>query len=378
MLRWWRTHLLGDLLVALVLLGCGLFIASGYHDGERFSLHAVVLCFVFLPLAIRSRARVAVYWIVGCAILVNLALGFHDSFFETFAWLLALYTVVAYEELKWPFWITIAGAFVGVHAAVAIGWYNQGIVYWGDLPYNWLLFILPLLVGYGVRTRRAYVAQLEERTRLQGREAANEERSRIARELHDVVAHSVTVMVLQAAAGARVARRDPAEAAMTFDVIERTGRDALAELRRALGVLRLDGDDGDHLLPQPRLDQMDSFLEPVRRAGIAVELEISGQQRPLPAGVEVSICRIVQEALTNVLKHASASRAEVRLSYAANDLVVDVYNDGAAVTNSLGGMGQGVAGMRERVLVVGGELEAGPVAGGYRVRAHVPITPVSS
>jgi signal transduction histidine kinase len=361
-----------DASLALVLLASSLYVA--YQSASLVPVHALILALVFLPLAVRRTWPIAVTWLIGLALLINLALGFSDSFFENFAMLLALYTVAADARRGLPFVVTLAGVAVGLQLGIAIDWHNHGRVYLADLSYNWLLFAVPVIVGYGVRTRRAYIAQLEERQRLVSREAAAEERNRIARELHDVVSHSVSVMVLQAAAGARVARRDPAEAVRAFDVIQATGRQALAEGRRALGALRA-GEDApaSDLAPQPGLEQLEDLAQQVRRTGLGVDLKVQGEPRPLGSGVEVSVYRIVQESLTNVLKHAHAAHAAVLLTYEDTELRLEISDDGRGLSRGAAPGGHGLLGMRERVRVLGGELQAGPVDGGYRVCARLPV-----
>ena len=179
-------------------------------------------------------------------------------------------------------------------------------------------------------------------------------------------------MVLQATAGSRIADRDPARAAAALEVIQETGRQALEDLRRVVGVLRSDGDDGAQLLPQPGLDQLEALVDEMRRAGVVVDLAIVGARRPLPAGIELSVYRVVQESLTNVLKHAGASKARVVLNYGDRELIVDVENDARATSAPTTG-GSGLTGMRERISLCGGELTAGRRDAGFAVCARIPI-----
>jgi signal transduction histidine kinase len=225
-----------------------------------------------------------------------------------------------------------------------------------------------------------------------------EERGRIARELHDVVAHSVSVMVVQAGAARRTMAASPDQATTALGQIESTGRQALVELRRLLGLLR-DGDRGDGaaLTPQPGLEHLESLAAAAREAGLPVEVTVEGEPRPLPAGVDLSAYRIVQEALTNSLKHAGPARARVRVCYGREALEVQVTDDGRGersaarageglVVVTIGpdgvlelpgrrdGGGHGLIGMRERVALFGGTLEAGAdPGGGYRVAARLPL-----
>ena len=179
-------------------------------------------------------------------------------------------------------------------------------------------------------------------------------------------------MVLQATAGARLARRDPVEAAYSFEVIEEAGRQSLTELRRVVGLLR-DGEKAAELLPQPGLDELQPLLEQVRRAGLEVALVVTGERRVLPAGIDLSAYRIIQESLTNVLKHSGGASADVNLSYGAHELVLEIRDHGAGKRAAAAGPGHGLTGMRERVSLFGGDLEVGPLADGYRVRARLPF-----
>jgi signal transduction histidine kinase len=216
----------------------------------------------------------------------------------------------------------------------------------------------------------------EERARL----AVADERSRIARELHDIVAHNVSTMVVQAGAGRRVVVRDPSRAGEAFASIENAGRQALAEMRRLLGILRTDS-EGLALAPQPSLAHLDDLLDRVRETGLPVELTVVGEPHQLPAGIDVSAYRIIQEGLTNTIKHAGQARAEVVVRYGERDLGLEVVDDGRGsdgVANG-GRGGHGLVGMRERVTLYGGSLETGSLReGGYAVRARLPVDPSAS
>ena len=248
---------------------------------------------------------------------------------------------------------------------------------------NYVIYATAWILGDNVRVRRAYTASLEARAAMLERErgeharlAVAEERARIARELHDVVAHHVSVMVVQSAAARRVLAKDPALATEALDVVEATGRQALVEMRRMLGVLRSD-DPSDDLAPQPSLERLDALIAQVRDAGLEVELAVEGERRQLSPGIDVNAYRIVQEALTNVLKHAGKARATVRIRFGDRDLDLEISDDGrgaAAAILDAPGDGQGLVGMRERVQLHGGQLQAGPrMEGGYRVKARLPI-----
>jgi len=238
-------------------------------------------------------------------------------------------------------------------------------------------------IGDNVRRRHAYLtrvqareAAIEEEQQQRARVAVAEERARIARELHDVISHNVSVMVLQAAAGADVFATHPERAREALGSIETAGREALAELRRLLSVVQPPGDEGGGLAPPPGLTRLPELVERVRATGLEVSLTVTGDERELPAGVDFSAYRIVQEALTNTLKHGHAATARVDLSFGEDMLDVQIVDDGTetAEADARTRRGHGLIGMRERASVFGGELEAGPRSqGGFAVRASIPL-----
>jgi signal transduction histidine kinase len=223
-------------------------------------------------------------------------------------------------------------------------------------------------------TLAARAKLLEREHEMRERETLAEERARIARELHDLVAHNVSVMVVQAGVERHSLPESQATTRETLGAIEQAGRQALVEARRLLGVLRRNG-DAEGLEPQPSIAQVGLLVEQVERAGLVVTLTIEGDQVPLPAGVDLCAYRIVQEALTNALKHAGPARADVLLRYGAAGLDIDVCDDGRGSGSTNGdGAGHGLIGMRERVALYGGHLETGPrKTGGFRVHAHLPL-----
>jgi signal transduction histidine kinase len=234
-----------------------------------------------------------------------------------------------------------------------------------------LIFGAPWIAGRAVWQRRLNERELELE---KGRAATSivEERARIARELHDVVAHSISVMVVQARGGRRVLESEPADAREALAVIESTGQQALDEMRRLVGMLR-SGDETLPLAPQPSLSELGTLVEQVRAAGLPVELAVEGEARDLPPGVDLSAFRIVQEALTNALTHAGPARARVVLRYLADDLELEISDDGRG-NGGASGSGYGLVGMRERVSVYGGELQAGRhPEGGYTLRVRLPL-----
>jgi signal transduction histidine kinase len=202
--------------------------------------------------------------------------------------------------------------------------------------------------------------------------AVAEERLRIARELHDVVAHAISVIVLQARGGRRSLAMDPDETRQALDTIEATGSEALAEMRRLLGMLRRD-DEEIALAPQPSLRHLDSLASQVREAGLPVEVSIEGEPVELSPGVDVSAYRIVQEALTNALKHAGPATARVIVRYGDHHLELEIADTGVGA-NAGGEEGHGLAGMRERVSLYGGNIDSGPRdGGGFAVKARLPL-----
>jgi signal transduction histidine kinase len=256
-----------------------------------------------------------------------------------------------------------------------------------------------------LRSRRRHHRALEERGWLLEREreaaartAVDGERARIARELHDIVSHNVSLMIVQAAAAREVLSTLPDEAARALAAVEAAGRDTMTELRHLLGLLAppADGsepegptpgaDTGDvavgALAPQPSLSRLSPLIDRIAFAGLPVDVRIAGEPRPLPSGVDVTAYRIVQEALTNALKHGAGGKAEVTIRYADRSLRVEVLNSGPSVLTGgaprLGGdgAGRGLLGLRQRVAVYGGDLDARRrLGGGYRVRARIPVDP---
>jgi signal transduction histidine kinase len=271
----------------------------------------------------------------------------------------------------------VAVAALGTAASIVSAAVRSEIAgeYFGALP----AVIIPVVVGRVVRRLREQARRLEELTvhleherELAERSAVTDERARIARELHDVVAHGVSVIAIQADAAEAALDRDPELARAPLATIRRSARQALEEMRHLLGVLREDGDGGE-LAPQPGLAQLEELVEHARAAGVAVRLEVTGTPRELPPGLDLSAYRIVQEALTNVRKHAGGAGATVRVGWQPRTLALEVRDGGRAATNGHGG-GHGLVGMRERVRLHGGELHAGPAdGGGFAVSARLPL-----
>ena len=342
---------------------------------------AVLLVGVMLPLAIRRRVPAAALFIAAASLAIASVLVRHYAAggvpVEVFiAMLIAFYSVGAHcDERRAPLVGALALAVIAAVDLARPGFFNGGH---SPRPAAWLAFAIAWLVGRDMRRRRQRVTVLESRAELLEREreekaqlAVSEERARIARELHDIVAHGVSVIVAQARAGPHLVH-DPEQTTSAFRAIESSGRDALVELRRLLGILRSE-DQQLAIGPQPGLDSLQSLLEQVRASGLPVQLRVEGDPVHLPAGIDLSAYRIVQEALTNVVKHADATRAEVVLRFDTRALELDILDDGRGAT-SVNGAGHGLIGMRERAALYGGTIETGTQdGGGYAVHARLPL-----
>ena len=257
-------------------------------------------------------------------------------------------------------------------------------VTWASVFVVALVTAAPLMLGREVYEKRRYMVELEERAdRLErereqrARQAVREERTRIARELHDVVAHEMTVMTVQAAAARRVLGNSPEEIGPALDAIESAGHEALTEMRRLLGLLR-SADMQREFSPQPGLERLDALADQMREAGLDVNVEVTGSPDGVQTGVDLSAYRIVQESLTNTLKHGGPDvRAMVRVRYSPDHIAIEITDNGRGAAGSLASgnnAGHGIVGMRERVTMLEGEFVAGPrPGGGYRVQARLPI-----
>jgi signal transduction histidine kinase len=321
-----------------------------------------------VPLVWRRRAPLAVAVVViGAAVAYGVA-ELPDPAIM-FAPALALYSVAAYRPQPISLVVAVGGAAAGIVALVLSA--DADVA---DVAVNYVVGITSWAVGLTVRNQREHTARVEAQREADARRAATDERIRIARELHDVVAHHLSVIVVQAEAAQEVLAARPDRAGAAMETVADTARGALAELRRVLGVLRSDAT----LAPAPDLAAVDELVASVRQAGLDVEVRTEGEARPLSGVVSLAAYRVVQESLTNVLRHAAARRAEVALAYGDDALVVTVSDDGrgAGASPDAGAGGHGLAGMRERVTVLGGRLDAGPRdGGGFAVRARLPLAP---
>jgi signal transduction histidine kinase len=267
--------------------------------------------------------------------------------------------------------LLVCGVWLGIGIDILRGTDHYGST---DVPWIGMLIAIPGVLGirFGARTRSLRAAEARAaRLEVDRREAILDERTRIARELHDVIAHSVSVMTVQAGAAEEMLRVDPTRAVEPVRAVQETGRQALVEMKRLVGMLR-EGDEETGLAPQPGVADVDRLVAQMLEAGLEVELRVEGTPRPVPIGVDLSAYRVVQEALTNALKHGGGARAVVTLRYCDDELAVEVADNGRGGVAT--GHGHGLAGMRERVGIFGGSFEAGPRSGGgFAVRASLPF-----
>jgi len=356
-------------------------------ERDQVGLAVLLMLVVVLPLVLRRRYPLAVLWVVlaSAPFVTDSNAALRLSFY---ACVIAAYTAAVYSPYRVP-------ALVSLPLAALL--YTQlqepavPTVPEGSVPF---LILVPIAVAAdGLRRwkRRAdegreRVSALEREQADALRRAAEYERARIARELHDVVTHNVSVMVIQAGAARKVMDANPDEAREALLAVEAGGRAAMTELRHVMGLLTTDGDGNDpaaktepadttELAPQPGLDGLEALVQGVRDIGVPVELSTIGQPRPLPSGVELTAYRVVQEALTNTVKHAAGAAATVSVEYGTDELRVEVTDTGGTPTAAAAsGNGHGLVGLRERLAVYGGTLQTGPrLSGGYRVTALIPL-----
>ncbi|GAA2048721.1 sensor histidine kinase [Nocardiopsis rhodophaea] len=346
--------------------------------------HIPLTLALLLPVVLRRKYPVGVFASIAGVAFLQLMLGV-GLILADFAIVIGMYTVAARCRLKWAL-VALATVELGLVLTIVRSPYAD----WGSwnvvATYTFLI-LLCWVTGLYINVRRSYLVGLEDRTEWLERErdaraqaAIAEERARIAREMHDVVAHNLGVMVVQADGATYAIDTDPAQAKGAMETVAETGRTALTEMRGILGVLR-DGGHEEEYAPRPSVKQLEQLLAQVRRAGLPVEFTTEGVERQLSAGVELAAYRVVQEALTNTLKHAGpkVSGARVGLRYGDSTLEVQISDDGrgaAAPKDAGNGQGHGLIGMRERVSVYGGSVRAGPrMGGGYEVVASLPLQP---
>ena len=370
-----------DVLVVGVAVAAELEIVLRDLAGPRWLLLSAVWLYT-LPLLARRRWPLAAPVFVICLQVLTSFVDVPGSVRESMgvvAYVLAFWVLASHNPLR----EAVLGLMVGLAGIVMVTLEDPRV-----LPREAVIVAvyasLTWLAGVALRQRNVRVARAEDRSAALERDhrdaqaAVAEERARIARELHDVVAHSVSVMTVQAGAARMMLTTDPDRAVAPLLAVEETGRQALDELRRLLSILRPD-QARSGLVPQPGLENLPELAESVRGTGLPVDLVIGGDVRPVPPGLGLTAYRIVQEALTNTLKHASARQVRVRVDYGPDQLVVEVSDDGCATSGGTAASGEpqghGISWMRERAALYGGDLRAGPVDdGGYTVRVSLPIT----
>ena len=288
----------------------------------------------------------------------------------------ALYAVARYAPMRQALLGVAAGAVLLFAADLTVPELQDA----NEIVFHWSVTALVVAAAFSLRrlAHRAHESQrraveAEVAARRQALEAVVEERARIARELHDIVAHAVSTIVVQAGAAEQVVEDDPAQARESLETIRATGASALAEMRRLVTVLREEDDPGP-LEPQPGLAALPALFESLRSSGLEVDLAVTGEPWPLAAGLDLAAYRIVQEGLTNVRRHSAAGRAQVRLAYATKELRLEVHDDGPRSASTSAAGGHGLVGIRERVALYGGSLTAGPDgSGGFRLCALLAV-----
>jgi signal transduction histidine kinase len=390
--RFW----ISDSVIAVVFAAAGQ-LGLRFRDGggevghASLAVSALAVAFMAAPLVIRRAAP------FSSLCLVSLAVGLPRLFADVTiplwggfgALVFALYSCSRHAARPLDRYALLPPAITLALLTLEI----RGFASLSEYTFSVPILVVAWLIGQGLRRWESNSARLREHLadvtateQVRAASAVADERARIARELHDVVAHSISVMVVQAGSARLRLRTDPATSEDALRSVERTGRQALTEMRRMLGVLRAD-DQGLALVPQPGLRGLEQLLDQMRGAGLAVEARVDGAPATLPLGLDLSAYRIIQEALTNALKHAGQTSATVRVAYQPDRLVLDIVNEAGAVTadrgnggagsngRGRGNGGHGIVGMRERAALFGGSLRAEPTpGGGYQVRAAMPLT----
>jgi signal transduction histidine kinase len=392
---WLRRHpTLVDGVLAVMLFPLGLgqvihgqtVVVNGHATTHLFLPHGllirlIVALLMVVPVAVRRRIPDTAFALAALSGLIQLTTP--TPLPSDVALLVLLYTVAAYRPRRHSL-IALLACLAGSVLAARV-WmpllgepsYEERLIF--AILFLWGCVLLAWVLGDSMRYRRGYYAALEDKAarleaerHAQAKVAAAAERARIARELHDVVAHHVSVMVVQADGAGFALRSDPDRAQAALSAISSTGRQALTEMRRLLGVLR-SADEHTELAPMPGLGELRELLDQARAAGLEVSYTLTGAPRELPEGAELAAYRVVQESLTNTRKHAGlAATAAVTLCYEPEGLTVEVTDNGMATVSGQPG-GHGLAGMRERIAMYGGTVQAGPLpGGGFRVTAHLP------
>ena len=373
-----------DALIAIAFASVAVFEMQGAAESEgRFrdsdGLGALLVLAQTLPLALRRVAPLGSLAAITAASGLHAALGYDQFQAGTFAFLVAVSSAAYVTDNRRALVAALLGVVgIGVFfSTTRITFNNYEIVSVSGL---WLA---GWTVGSYLRIRQGHTAKVERRAAVlehdseaRSREAVADERSRITRELHDIIGHTLNLIVVQAGAAQAVFKSRPDHALESLSSIETTARQSLSDMERMLGILRPPEAEAAPYAPQPGLGQVDRLAEQFTDAGLPVEVNVAGEPAKLPTSLDLSAYRIVQEALTNALKHAGPARARVAISYLADKLELDIVDDGQGSGDDghNAGGGRGLIGMRERVSLFGGELDVGPAAeGGFRVHASLPL-----
>jgi signal transduction histidine kinase len=354
------------LAAALAVVGTLDALRSGYWP-QPYIASAALVAFSALCLAWRRRRPLLAYaGTMGALAVISVALGHTEAGAGIIIGFIATYTVAVYGD-NLAYAIAVGLLFA---ASMGVGQAPEEAVW--DAAFSVVVLALPFVAGVTVRALGRRTATLETEQTVAAAKAAEEERRRIARELHDIISHGLGLVVLQAGVADQVLDRDPRRAREALAQIRRTGQEAIGELSTLVGLIREDPPTSD---PQPTLGDIERLVESTRAAGLEVHLHTLGPARPLPAAVELNAYRVVQEGLTNALKHAGRANVNVLLHYLPSNLEVEIVDDGRAAQRGSGGR-HGLPGLRERVAVFGGRFEAGSQPeGGWRLRASFPTTP---
>jgi signal transduction histidine kinase len=376
----------GILAVALIAVGLISLAEAGPGPTAEFSRspdvwNVLLVVLMTAPVVMRRRYPVAVLTLVSLAWVVE-RLAEYPATLGIWSIPLALHAVGSEVEAKRSG--RVAGAAIaGLVAFTALGAVTESVP-WSTVILMAAFTIIPYILGREIHERRRRTAELEQRANeaehrreQEARRAVRAERQRIARELHDIVAHDMTVMTVQASAARRLLRQDPERATTALEAVEAAGHEALQEMRRLLDVLRPQAADTART-PQPGLTRLDDLVRQMQDAGLEVEVAVEGEPAPLPAGVDLNVYRIIQESLTNALKHGGPrTKARVVLRYHASAMEVEVTDDGRGAAVGLAGngsSGRGILGMRERAALLHGDIAVGPrPGGGYRVKTSIPL-----
>ena len=370
-----------DVALALVLLALKLvFVFTGtLMSGGAGPLSVATAFALTLPLAWRRRAPLPAAAVIAAAIVIDdLVSGWNGAVLSFDCAIIVAYSAGANARQR-----QAAAALVLLLAANLVDALGAPGNRAGNVALAVVVFsVVPWLVGQALRRERhrtvelqKLAAELESQREQRARDAVAVERGRIARELHDIVGHAISLIAVQADAASKLVRHDPERAVEPLGAIQSTSRGALAEMRQLVGLLR-DGESEAPLEPQPGVGDIDALVQSVRRSGLPVTFEVKGDPRPLPATLDLAAYRIVQEGLTNVRKHARNAHAHVTVLYNAGEIQVEVRNSGDRASDRAAPGGHGVLGIRERVTLLGGSLEANPQpGGGFALRARLPLSP---